>query len=154
MNKTAKKWLGVGSFIIIGLMLILSAFIVIKIFSVIGTAISYGMTASEIDMLFYSAMPSFMLTAVFAFIISVANIILMVYYIILEAKDTNEGSSSKVLWILGLIFLSSWIYPFYWYFRVWKRDFSIQSRQYPQNYSYNDQQFLNYDDRSGSGDFK
>ena len=47
---------------------------------------------------------------------------LMIFYIIHVLQDDAASSNDKILWVLLLFFFSNLVFPFYWYFRIVKRE--------------------------------
>ncbi len=61
-------------------------------------------------------------------ITSVVGLGMFIYLLICAIKDVSATENDKILWILLIVFLSYLIFPFYWYFRIWKNpDFSLNN---------------------------
>lgn len=54
---------------------------------------------------------------------------LYIFYIIHVVQDKSATSNDRVMWILLIVFLSNLVYPFYWYFRIWKDNGPVESDQ-------------------------
>jgi flagellar basal body-associated protein FliL len=53
---------------------------------------------------------------------------LFIFFLICAIRDVSATENDKLLWILLIIFVSYFAFPFYWYFRIWKNpEFSLNN---------------------------
>jgi len=117
LSKAAKVVLG---FLSILSFLILPLIIIYVITVFVPEIIAIEATGEE-------ASPEVVLGLVGSFIIGIIILAtiglgLTVFFIVHSILDKNSTSGDKVLWILLIIFLSNIVFPFYWYFRIWRSD--------------------------------
>lgn len=55
-------------------------------------------------------------------ILAMIGLGLTVFFIVHSILDKSSTSGDKALWILLIIFLSNIVFPFYWYFRIWRSE--------------------------------
>lgn len=115
MSRTAKVLIGIASFLSV-------IMVPIVIFSVIGGFVPHIIELEQQGM---DPDPMTIVAGVGAFIGAILFMVflsigLFVYFIIHLMRDPSADSDTRVLWILLLFFLSNFVYPFYWYFRIWR----------------------------------
>ncbi len=112
MSKNGKILLGVLSFIpAIGIIIYLTA-IFDLVFSNIGTNSPIG---DDPEMFLRSFLPALITMGIASFI----GFALFVYFLVCAIKDKSANENDRLLWVLILVFVSFFAFPFFWYFRIW-----------------------------------
>ena len=121
MTRNNKILLGIASFIpIIAFIIGMGAYISF-IFTMMDGAVSNGNNppfADHPSELFKTILPAM----AGIFLASIVGIALFIYFIICAIKDKSASENDQILWVLLLVFLSYFIFPVYWFFRIWKNE--------------------------------
>ena len=59
---------------------------------------------------------------VFIMLTSMLHLAALIYFIVHASRDKELSSDNRILWIILMIFLSSLVFPVYWYIRIWTRE--------------------------------